>query len=151
MGPHLDRIREFYDRAPTESTWFGSFYRFLLARYYRHLIPPQASILEIGCGSGELLGQLPNRDVAGVDVSATQIAGARKRLPHATFVTSAAEMLVRRGPLDRTFNYIVLSETANFSPDVQTLLERLQAFANNETRLILNFYNTLWYPILQLA
>jgi len=151
MGSCLDRIRQFYDAAPTESTWFGRFYRSLLARYYRHLVPPHASILEIGCGSAELLALLPNRDVAGVDVSPKQIAAARKRLAHGTFVTAAAETLRREGELDREFDYIILSETVNFSPDVQALLERLQEFSGKETRLILNFYNTLWHPILQLA
>jgi SAM-dependent methyltransferase len=151
IGSYLDRIRDFYDSAPTESTWFGRYYRSLLARYYRHLIPQQASILEIGCGSGELLARLPNRDVTGVDLSARQIDAARRRVPHGTFVTSAAEMSCRKGALDRTFDYIVLSETLNFSPDVQLLFERLKEFANSETRLVLNFYNTLWYPVLRLA
>ena len=151
MGSYLDRIREFYDKAPTESTWFGSFYHSLLANHYRHLIPTQAVILEIGCGSGDLLSRLPNRDVTGVDLSPVQIAAARNRLPNGTFIASAAEVLVRGGALDRTFDYIILSETVNFSPDVQWLLERLQEFAGKETRLIVNFYNTLWHPILQLA
>jgi SAM-dependent methyltransferase len=91
MGSYLDRIRDFYDKAPTESTWFGRFYRSLLARYYRQLIPATASILEIGCGSGELIAHLPNRDVAGVDLSSRQIAAATQRAPHGTFVN------VRRG------------------------------------------------------
>src|SRR5213593_1912670 len=151
MGSYLDHIRQFYDTAPTESTWFGRFYRSLLARYYCHLIPPQASILEVGCGSGELLERLPNRDVTGVDLSERQIAAARKRVVHGTFVVSAAETLTRDGALARAFDYIILSETVNFSPDVQTLLERLQEFANQQTRLVLNFYNTVWYPILRLA
>ena len=102
-------------------------------------------------GSGELLSHLPNRDVTGVDVSAKRIAAAGHRVRHGTFITSAGEMLCRDGPLDRTFDYIVLSETVNFSPDVQTLLERLKQFANTETRLVLNFYNTVWYPMLRLA
>src|SRR5204862_3947785 len=94
MGSYLDRIREFYDTAPTESTYFGRFYRSLLAKYYRHLIPAQASILEIGCGSGELLACLPNRDITGVDLSEAQIAAARKRVPHEVFITSPAEALI---------------------------------------------------------
>jgi len=151
MGSYLDRIRDFYETAPTESTRFGRFYRSLLGRYYRHLIPPQANILEIGCGSGELLALLPNRDVTGVDLSAKQIAAAERRVPHGVFITSAAETLCRHGALDRTFDYIVLSDTVNFSPDVQTLLERLKEFANADTRLVLNFYNTLWFPVLHLA
>jgi ubiquinone/menaquinone biosynthesis C-methylase UbiE len=151
MSLYLDRIREFYDAAQTETTWFGRFYRSLLAKYYCQFIPPNASILEIGCGSGDLLSRLPNRDVTGVDLSNKQIAAARQRIPHGVFITAAAETLRRDLSLNRTFDYIILSDTVNFSPDVQTMLERLQDFASPDTRLILNFQNTVWYPLLKLA
>jgi SAM-dependent methyltransferase len=151
IATHLDRIRDFYDNAATQATWFGRFYRALLAHYFRHIIPANASVLEVGCGSGELLAQLPNHDVTGVDISSRQIVAARKRLPHGRFVVSAAELMSRAGVLDRTFDYIILSETVNFSADVQALLENLQLFASRETRLVANFYNTLWHPFLSLA
>src|SRR5437763_212290 len=93
IGPYLDRVREFYDSAPAQSGRFARFYRALLARYYRFMIPPEASILEIGCGDGALLALLPNRDVTGIDLSPKQIARARQRLPHGTFIEGAAENL----------------------------------------------------------
>ena len=65
----LDKLRAFYDAAPTETTAGGRFYRKLLAGYYRALIPAGASVLEIGCGAGNLLELLPNRDVVGIDLS----------------------------------------------------------------------------------
>src|SRR5262245_4523815 len=123
-GPYIEKIRTFYDAAPTESTWFGRFYRKLLAKYYRYLIPTDASILEIGCGSGELLSLLPNPDITGIDVSGRQIAAARRRLPHGHFVESAAENMTADAALDRTFDYIVLSDTVNVIPVVQAALER---------------------------
>ncbi len=151
IGPYLDRIRDFYNDASPESTWLGRFYRSLLAKYYRHIIPSDATILEVGCGSGYLLAQLPNRDVTGIDIAEKQIDAARKRVPHGKFATAAAELMSSSGVLDRTFDYIILSETVNFSADVQLLLENLHQFAGRQTRLVLNFYNTLWYPILRPA
>ena len=79
---HLDKLRAFYDAAPSEPTAGGRFYRKLLAAYYRNFIPAGASVLEIGCGAGNLLELLPNRDVAGIDLSENQIEAARKRVPH---------------------------------------------------------------------
>lgn len=151
IGAYLDRIRNFYDSAPTESSLFGRHYRALLGHYYRFLIPPNASILEIGCGSGELLEQLPNRDVTGVDLSSTQIERARKRIPHGTFHVGAAEFLERTAGINRTFDYIILSDTVNYAADVQMILEKLKAFAHERSRLILNFYNTVWYPIMKIG
>jgi SAM-dependent methyltransferase len=148
---HLDRVRDFYDRAPIESTSFGRRYRKLLAAYYRFVIPPDASVLEVGCGSGELLSYLPNRDVTGIDLSGAQISRAKTRVPHGVFVAAAAETLSTTPPLNRTFDYIVLSDVTGLSADVQQMLEVLHSFGGPDTRLVLNFYNTLWYPILHLA
>ena len=55
---HLARIRAFYEAAPTETGWAARRYRQLLAHYYNLLIPAEASVLEIGCGSGELLARI---------------------------------------------------------------------------------------------
>jgi SAM-dependent methyltransferase len=144
---HLERVSKFYDSAATDSNWAGRSYRRILGHYYRHLIPSDASVLEVGCGGGELLALLPNRDVTGVDISAKQIEAARERLPHGTFHVQAGELL----SLDRTFDVIILSETLNLAADVQTLLGQLREVSTPETRLICNFYSSLWRPALALA
>jgi SAM-dependent methyltransferase len=151
IEPHLNRIREFFDTSPRESSWFGQLYRGLVAGYYRFLIPPDASILEIGCGAGELLAQFPNRDVTGVDLSYRQIARAKQIVPHGKFHVGAAEFLAESGLPRRQFDYIVLSEMVNYAADVQRIFEELRPFAGPHTRLVQNFYNTLWYPILRAA
>jgi len=144
---HLDRLRSFYDAAPTEPTRGGRFYRKLLAGYYRDLIPADASVLEIGCGGGHLLELLPNRDVVGIDISEKQISAARTRVAHGEFHVMSGEDL----KLDRTFDFVVISETLNFAADVQQILERIHAVSHRRTRLILNFHSGLWRPLLALG
>jgi SAM-dependent methyltransferase len=144
---HLDKLRAFYDAAPTEPTAGGRFYRKLLAVYYRNLIPAGASVLEIGCGAGNLLELLPNRDVAGIDLSENQVAAARARLPHGKFQVMAGENL----ELARKFDFIILSETLNFAADVQKVLENAHSVSHSRTRLILNFHSSLWRPLLGLG
>ena len=119
----------------------------LLAHYYRLLIPAQARVLEIGCGDGELLTQLPNREVTGVDLSPRQIERAQPRLPHATFHVQAGEYLDLTGKFDA----VILSETLNHAIDAQAILERVHAVSTPETRLILNFHSNLWSPLFTLA
>jgi SAM-dependent methyltransferase len=144
---HLDKLRAFYDEQPTEPTSAGRFYRKLLATYYRNLIPAKASVVEIGCGAGNLLELLPNRDVTGIDLAEKQIAAARARLPHGKFHVMAGEKLA----LDRTFDFVILSETLNFAADVQKILENLRSVSHNRTRLILNFHSLLWWPFISLG
>ena len=147
LEQHLSKLRAFYDAGPTEPTKAGRFYRRLLAAYYRDLIPADASVLEIGCGAGHLLELLPNRDVVGVDISDSQIAAARKNVPHAEFYTMAGEELA----LDRQFDYVIVSETLNFAADVQQILQNAQRVSHSRTRLILNFHSGLWRPLLGLG
>ena len=104
-------------------------------------------MLEIGCGSGELLALLHAGRKSGIDLSAAQIAAARQRLPDATFFLQAGEFL----ELTEKFDVIIISDTLNLAADVQRLLERLHAVSHPGTRLLLNFQNTLWRPLLSLA
>ena len=145
---HLDRVRAFYDAANTEPRAGARSYRALLAHYYNLLIPADASVLEIGCGSGELLSRLNATKKTGLDLSATQIAAARLRVPGAEFFVQAGEEIDLG---DRRFDIIIVSDTLNLSADVQHLLERLHAVSHPGTRLLINFQNSLWRPLLSLA
>ena len=144
----LDGIADFYNTQPTQLNRYSRGYRELLARHYRYLIPPTASVLEIGCGGGDLLALLPNEDVAGVDVSAVQIERARTRVPHGQFRVSAGETLEAAG---RAYDFVILSETLNFAADVQSLLQQVHAVSRPATRLLCNFYSSLWRPVLAAA
>jgi SAM-dependent methyltransferase len=144
---HLERVRTFYDVAPVEPQAGARSYRTLLAHYYNLLIPRDASVLEIGCGSGQLLAQIRAARKAGLDLSARQIEAARQRVPDAEFFVQAGEVV----ELGRKFDVIIISDTLNLAADVQHLLERLHAVSHADTRLILNFQNSLWRPFLSLA
>jgi SAM-dependent methyltransferase len=141
---HLQQMAAAYEAAGTELGWAARGYRAALARHFCHFVPTNASVLEIGCGAGDLLALLPNRDITGVDLAATPLARARARLPHGVFLQQAGEKL----QLDRTFDVIILSDTLNLAADVQQLLLRLHAVAHERTRLVINFQNHLWRPLL---
>ena len=144
---HLDKMRAYYEAAPVELNWAARSYRRLLAHYYNLLIPAEASVLEIGCGSGELLARLRAARKVGVDLSPVQIAAARARLPTAEFHVQAGESL----ELTQKFDCIIISDTLNLAADVQQLLERLHGVTHANTRLVFNYYSSLWRPVLAVA
>ena len=144
---HLDKIRAFYDAAPGKPNGIARHYRAQLAHYYNLLIPANASVLEIGCGSGELLARLNAARKTGVDLSATQIAAARERLPDAEFHVQAGEALQLTG----TYDVIIISDTLNLVADVQQLLANLHQVSHADTRLLINFNSSLWRPFLTLG
>ncbi len=138
----------FYDsRAPLRPAEQKRFYHVLLRRYYAFFIPPGSRVLEIGCGVGDLLASLQPSYGVGVDASPKTLAIARDRHPHLQFHLAEAESFEAR----EKFDYIILSDVVNDLADVQQLLEHLRAFAHQRTRLVVNFFNMLWRPILALA
>ena len=145
---HLHAIAAHFDSPPAGPTRAARSYRRLLAHYYNLLIPTDASVLEIGCGDGELLVHLHAARKSGVDLSAHQLARARARLPESTFHQQAGESLCLPG---QTFDYIIVSETLNFAADAQRLLERIHSVSTPQTRLLVNCHNNLWHPLFQAA
>jgi len=144
---HLEKIRAFYNAAPAAVSEDGRYYRMWLAHYYNLLIPPGASVLEIGCGSGELLALLRAGRKVGVDLADSQIAAARRRVPEGEFHVAAGEDLA----LSEKFDCIIISDTLNLAADVQLLLEKLHGVTHADTRLIFNYYSALWRPLFVFA
>jgi len=144
---HVDAVVAFHERHGPELNWFSAGYRKILGRIYRVWVPPQASVLEIGCGSGALLAELPNRDLVGVDPSPAMLAAAQARLPHARFQRSTGEELA----LDRTFDVVIVSDTVHEAADIQQLFQALQRVCTPGSRLVLNFFSSLWRPLLAAA
>lgn len=143
----LEESARFFDAAPLRNGWAADGYHELLAHYYNLQIPADSSVLEIGCGEGRLLRRLHARRKVGVDLSPRRLEQARAAMPEATFHVQAGEELT----LDETFDFVVLSETINFAVDVQRLLQRALRVSHPKTRLLLNFFNTLWLPASALA
>ncbi len=144
---HLESLRKHYDSSSTEPSWAAASYRELLARYFNLLIPAEASVIEIGCGSGDLLARLHANRKVGIDLSSRQIEAARARHPGIEFHVQSGEDL----EVAERFDYLVISDTLNQAADVQRLLGRLQAVSHEGTRLVLNFHSALWRPLVALA
>jgi SAM-dependent methyltransferase len=140
--------RAFFDaRASLRAREGQRYYHALLKYYYRFLVPPAAHVLEVGCGLGDLLMAVAPARGVGIDFSPAVLELARQRHPGLEFRLADAQDLGEGG----RFDYILLSDLVNDLPDVQALLVRLHACAHPRTRLVINFYNTLWRPVLGAA
>lgn len=118
----------------------NAYYHRKLAEICRFLIPPERSVLEVGCGPGDLLAAVRPSVGVGIDLSGRMISLARERHPHLNFIQASAADF----EADRTFDYIILSDVVNDLWDVQHVLNRLHRFAHPHTRIIVNSYSRLW-------
>jgi SAM-dependent methyltransferase len=121
-------------------------YRRKLAFYLNLVIPKSASVLEIGCGTGELLSLLNGSRKSGIELSETEAEAARSINPGSSIHTGDASQLT----LDETFDCIVISDTLNYCSDAQALLQSAHRFASDKSRLVVTIYNGLWRPFLAL-
>jgi len=118
----------------------GGFYHRRLQQIYRQLIPAGRRVLELGCGTGDLLAAVNPACGIGVDFSEEMVARARKRHPSLSFLCADAHEIERQDP----FDLIILSDIVNDLWDVQSVFERLRLLSHPRTRLIINCYSRLW-------
>jgi SAM-dependent methyltransferase len=140
-GRYRNERRQFWDGLADEvPSRASAYYHSRLGDLYGFLVGEGLSIIEIGCGTGDLLASLKPRRGVGVDFSATMIAGARERHPDLEFLEADAHEFVTDGQ----FDVVILSDLVNDVWDVQAVLEQVRSLCKPSTRLVLNFFNRVW-------
>ena len=122
------------------------FYHSDLKNFYLSTVHPESTVLELGCGGGDLLNFLQknlNCQCIGVDISEEKITIAKSRFPEIKFIRENANKV----RLTTKIDVIILSDLVGIVPDVQEIFENTRKLCAPETRIILNFYNYFWEPI----
>jgi hypothetical protein len=125
----------------------AGFYHSLLTRYYTFIIPPGFKVLELGCGRGDLLASVRPSLGVGLDFSDRMIEFARKKHPHLLLVRGDVHAL----PFNTKFDFIILSDLVNDVWDVQRIFQNIKQLCHQGTRVVLNFFNEIWRPVLAFA
>jgi SAM-dependent methyltransferase len=134
-------------------TTLSKTYRRYVQRLYRVLIPEGASVLELGCGRGDLLAALKPARGVGVDFAPAMLEAAAAIHPELHFLRADAHCLnAAQAPelLGEPFDVIILSDLVNDAYDVLELLKNIRQFCKPATRLILNCHSHLWERPFQL-
>ncbi len=124
-----------------------SYYWDSITDYVNFFVHPESSVLEIGCGTGELLAKINGREKSGIDFSENMIAEAQMQFPDIEFVCSAAEDI----RLDRKFDVVILSNLIGYLVDIQQVLEELHKVCHTETKIIITYYNIFWEPLIKFS
>ncbi|MCG8308978.1 MAG: bifunctional class I SAM-dependent methyltransferase/glycosyltransferase family 2 protein [Cytophagales bacterium] len=115
-----------------------------ILRYCNYFIHEDDSVLEIGCANGDALARLNGKKKTGIDFSSGMIEIARKNHPDINFYAEDAERI----RLDEKFDTIILSHVTGYFTDVLKVFSSLRSICHPRTRIIINYYNFLWEPIL---
>ena len=143
-------ISRFNKLAGQRETWIGrnKYYYEDQARYFRFLVPEGLSVLELGCGTGDLLHALKPRRGVGVDFSGEMIRIAREKYPGLEFREADIENLEN---WSETFDVLILADLVGHLQDIEETLRSLRSFCHCETRIMVSYYSFLWEPVLKLG
>ncbi len=130
-----------------EGKGWGEYYHERLIEIYRYLVAPGQRVLDIGCGTGDLLAALNPFVGVGIDFSEEMVKRARQKHPELRFVQADAHEL----KLEEQFDIIILSDVLNDLWDVQVVFEKLASLSGPDSRIIINSYSRLWELPLGLA
>ena len=147
-------VRDFYDALGCQHLAWNQRFRYYRQRLYgllRHCVPPGASVLDIGCGVGDVLDALEPRDGVGIDCSPVMVEQARKDHPGLTFAVGYGESLHETEVSEGPYEYITLVNVIGEMWDIAGALRNVHRYCSPETRIIIVQYNYLWEPICRLA
>jgi SAM-dependent methyltransferase len=145
-----DKIVQFYEKNSRErKRWKRKnlHYHHMLERYFSFIVPQGSRVLELGCGTGELLNSLKPSYGVGVDISPKMLEIARDAFPDLHFLNQDVEYL----DLPEPFDYVLLSDLVGSLHDVQAAFARLHQVAHRRTRIVISYTNYLWEPLIRLA
>ncbi len=151
---HEQRVRAFYDRlGPRQLDWNQRFryFRSRLIELVRHMVPPGARVLDVGCGTGDLLDALDPAEGVGVDASPAMVDLARERHPRLTFAAGFGESLEQASIPPGPYDYVTLVNVVGEMCDIGAALRQIHRHCSPHTRLIVVQYSFLWEPICRIA
>jgi len=147
-----EATRGYFERiAPDWDRWqaVNRYYHHRLRSFIRGMIPPGERVVEIGCGTGDLLAALAPREAIGLNVAPGLTALARRKHPGLRFETIEVDR--PRIPAGFAPDYVVLSSLLDYVYDVGDFLEALTPALTDRTLLIMTTTNPLWAPLLRLG
>src|SRR5215470_9056979 len=120
-------------------------------KFMRFLIPPGKRVLELGCGTGELLAALAPSYGVGVDFAPKTLARARARHPQLNFILGDGEDPATLSAIEGPFDYIVIADTIGMFEDIDATLRLIHQLCAPSTRIVISYYSHLWEPVLKAA
>jgi 2-polyprenyl-3-methyl-5-hydroxy-6-metoxy-1,4-benzoquinol methylase len=129
--------------------YINAYYWNEITQYIGYFAHEDSSVLEIGCGSGDLLAGIPASRKVGIDFSESFIDWARVK--HHDSGISFIQMDANDIRLTDKFDLIILSNLIGFVDDIQHVFEQVRKCCHPNTKIIVQYYNSIWEPLIRFA
>ncbi len=145
-----NNVRNYFEtQAPSRIKYRKSkaYYWNSITKYCDYFIHDEYSVLEIGCGTGELIANVKGQRKLGVDFSEKMIEEAKVQFPNIDFKIMEAENI----ELEETFDVIILSNIIGVLDDIESVFKQLKKVSHPRTKIIISYYNSFWEPYIHFA
>lgn len=149
---YIENQQQFFDNLADKWDFWRKrnfYYHKMTLNQYRLMIPPEATILEVGCATGELLANLEPKRGIGIDISPEMIHLAKKKFKNNNLEFFACP--IEEWQSKDKFDYIILSDIAGLLRDLEIVFHRLRGCCHARTKIILNFHSQVWKPVFSIA
>lgn len=140
---HFDTVAPDYDEWKLKAHYYHSQLKDALAQ----VIPRGARVLEVGCGTGDLLASLEPGEGVGTDMSPEMVEIARRKHPTLRFEVHN----LMSAPLIERFDHIVAVDVMEHIPSPPRVMETIAAMLDVDGLAVVITANPMWSPILHLA
>lgn len=115
-----------------------------ITEYCNYFSHEDYSVLEIGCGTGELLNEIRGKEKTGIDFSPEMVRIAKQQFPNLELYLMPAESI----NLSKKYDLIILSNLIGYLEDIQDVFKQLHKVCHERTKVIVTYYNYVWEPFL---
>jgi SAM-dependent methyltransferase len=126
---------------------FSAYYWKEISNYVGYFSHEDSSVLEVGCGSGDLLAAIAGKDKTGIDFSEGYISWAKQK--HNGKGINFLVMDANQITLDRKFDLIIISNLIGFVDDIENVFEQVKKCCHANTKVIVQYYNSFWEPVIR--
>lgn len=138
---HFDTVAGTYDAGKEKY----SFYYSNLKKLLGNIISKNSKVLEIGCGTGDLLASLTPKYGVGYDISSKMVALARKKYGrnkklHFTHQLSSIS--------SQSFDFVFMSDVIEHLENPEEMFKKIHGLMNKKTKFINTMANPIWEPLL---
>jgi len=144
VADHFDLIARDYDNYKKNS-WY---YYNSLKKLLQDNIGINKKILEIGCGTGDLLVSLKPSSGVGIDISKEMIKVAKRKNKKNKDVWFTTKPIPK---VKGIYDYIIMCDVVEHVPDLKSLFEDICSLMGLKTIFIITMANPLWEPLLIVA
>lgn len=125
----------------------NSYYYRLMGRIFSYFVAGDSSVLEVGCGWGDLLKYVRPKKGVGIDCNAKMVEAAKKTNPGFEYINADAQEHV----YNEKFDFIIMADLLSSAEDIWKIFRNIKSACKPETRIIISQYNYFWMPVLRLA